>query len=273
MKNKLLKLIKILFITALFTNIFWLKPNIVFAGQGCCSWHDGQNYCDYDIGRWVCNDNTYSPSCGCPIIKWPTCNVSISPSEITWGENAVLSWDSSYYANSVNNSNFGTSSLNGTKSINPVVDMTYNLIVRNIRGTGSCQASIKVNPKVEVKNRTVIEPIKLDDEVIKDNSLPKWKEIITDSGIVGSKEIIYADTYTNDVFTKTDKNSENIKIEPRKKIIREGTKNPIVYYLLSLKNAVISHKIVYLIGFVIIIIVVVVFMKRKAIKKFIRKRK
>ncbi len=40
-----------------------LKP--VEAQRGCCSWHGGVSYCDSSAGRYVCNDGTYSPSCGC----------------------------------------------------------------------------------------------------------------------------------------------------------------------------------------------------------------
>src|SRR5712692_5133285 len=35
------------------------------ATRGCCSWHSGVSYCDSSAGRYVCNDGTYSPSCGC----------------------------------------------------------------------------------------------------------------------------------------------------------------------------------------------------------------
>src|SRR6266700_3132276 len=35
------------------------------ATRGCCSWHGGVSYCDSSAGRYVCNDGTYSPSCGC----------------------------------------------------------------------------------------------------------------------------------------------------------------------------------------------------------------
>jgi hypothetical protein len=35
------------------------------AQRGCCSWHGGVAYCDEKAGRYVCNDGTYSPSCGC----------------------------------------------------------------------------------------------------------------------------------------------------------------------------------------------------------------
>ena len=35
------------------------------AKSGCCSWHGGVSGCDYNIGRQVCNDGTYSPTCTC----------------------------------------------------------------------------------------------------------------------------------------------------------------------------------------------------------------
>ncbi len=44
---------------------FLLFPSFSDAGQGCCSYHGGQSYCDSSSGRWVCNDGTYSPSCTC----------------------------------------------------------------------------------------------------------------------------------------------------------------------------------------------------------------
>jgi hypothetical protein len=33
--------------------------------QGCCSWHGGVGGCDTSVGRLVCSDGLYSPSCGC----------------------------------------------------------------------------------------------------------------------------------------------------------------------------------------------------------------
>lgn len=44
---------------------FTFSPSIALAQQGCCSWHGGISYCDSSVGRYVCNDGTYSPSCGC----------------------------------------------------------------------------------------------------------------------------------------------------------------------------------------------------------------
>ena len=46
---------------------FLLPPIICFAGRGCCSWHSGVAGCDGNVGKLVCNDGTYSPSCRCPL--------------------------------------------------------------------------------------------------------------------------------------------------------------------------------------------------------------
>lgn len=43
----------------------FLVPIIVYASQGCCSHHGGMDYCDRDVGKWVCEDGTYSPTCTC----------------------------------------------------------------------------------------------------------------------------------------------------------------------------------------------------------------
>jgi len=37
--------------------------------QGCCSWHGGVAGCDESVGRLVCKDGTYSPSCGCRLVE------------------------------------------------------------------------------------------------------------------------------------------------------------------------------------------------------------
>ena len=43
--------------------------NDVDAKRGCCSWHGGVSHCDSSVGRYVCNDGTYSPSCTCGVIN------------------------------------------------------------------------------------------------------------------------------------------------------------------------------------------------------------
>lgn len=52
---------KIIFLIILVFSI----PIVVYAGRGCCSHHGGQDYCDKEVGKWVCEDGTYSPSCTC----------------------------------------------------------------------------------------------------------------------------------------------------------------------------------------------------------------
>ena len=52
-----------------FVIVFSILFNISFIAQvearrGCCSWHGGVSGCASN-GRIVCNDGTYSPSCGC----------------------------------------------------------------------------------------------------------------------------------------------------------------------------------------------------------------
>lgn len=47
---------------------FLLIASSVNAKQGCCSWHGGVSYCDTSVGRYVCSDGTYSPSCDCSYV-------------------------------------------------------------------------------------------------------------------------------------------------------------------------------------------------------------
>lgn len=65
------------------------------ARSGCCSWHGGVDYCDTSEGTYVCNDGTYSPSCGCEYIppkKEPTPVVQPKPTLY----NAVIMTTSEY---------------------------------------------------------------------------------------------------------------------------------------------------------------------------------
>ena len=50
----------ILFIILILILIY---PTILYTGQGCCSWHDGE--CGCSDGKVVCCDGTTSPSCTC----------------------------------------------------------------------------------------------------------------------------------------------------------------------------------------------------------------
>lgn len=49
--------------------IFFFLALPVYAQRGCCSWHGGVDYCDTDVGEYVCNDGTYSPTCTCGYIS------------------------------------------------------------------------------------------------------------------------------------------------------------------------------------------------------------
>ncbi|MDO8620965.1 MAG: excalibur calcium-binding domain-containing protein [Candidatus Levybacteria bacterium] len=57
-------LIRLLTLTLILA-FFLFGTNKALATSGCCSWHGGVAYCDSSVGTYVCNDGTYSPSCGC----------------------------------------------------------------------------------------------------------------------------------------------------------------------------------------------------------------
>lgn len=46
-------------------SILGIQDDDIEFTRGCCSHHRGVSYCDSSVGRLVCNDGTYSPSCGC----------------------------------------------------------------------------------------------------------------------------------------------------------------------------------------------------------------
>ena len=60
--------LKIILSLITFLSVIFLFIGVVnaFGYQGCCSSHEGIDYCDNSAGRLVCNDGTYSPSCTCP---------------------------------------------------------------------------------------------------------------------------------------------------------------------------------------------------------------
>ena len=49
----------------LLSGLLFLCVRPTFGQRGCCSWHGGIAGCDRNVGRIVCNDGTYSPTCGC----------------------------------------------------------------------------------------------------------------------------------------------------------------------------------------------------------------
>lgn len=56
-----------LFLILVFS-LFFVLQKTAFARSGCCSWHGEVSYCDTSASRYVCNDGTYSPTCGCTYI-------------------------------------------------------------------------------------------------------------------------------------------------------------------------------------------------------------
>jgi len=66
----------------------------VSAQRGCCSWHWWVGYFDSNVWEYVCNDGTYSPTCGCykktvvtPKIKKTTPKKTIVPKKIIKSKN------------------------------------------------------------------------------------------------------------------------------------------------------------------------------------------
>jgi len=59
---------KIILTITILISLFLHFTSPLNARSGCCSWHGGVSYCDTSVGRYVCNDGTYSPSCGCAYI-------------------------------------------------------------------------------------------------------------------------------------------------------------------------------------------------------------
>lgn len=57
----------LLFFLFLVFSLLILSPEAE-ARRGCCSWHGGVSYCDVSVGKFVCNDGTYSPTCACQYI-------------------------------------------------------------------------------------------------------------------------------------------------------------------------------------------------------------
>ena len=60
--------IRVSIFSLIFLAVFLLFSSASQATSGCCSWHGGVSHCDTSVGRQVCNDGTYSPSCGCTYI-------------------------------------------------------------------------------------------------------------------------------------------------------------------------------------------------------------
>lgn len=68
MKRGLDSLILTFVVAFLLPFSFLASPFSAYAKRGCCSWHGGVCGCDTSVGRQICCDGTYSPSCVCAYI-------------------------------------------------------------------------------------------------------------------------------------------------------------------------------------------------------------
>lgn len=78
--------------------VFAVSTSFVSATRGCCSWHGGVSYCDSSVGTLVCNDGTYSPSCGCQINIQPTSTPTPIQLQIYGNANATLNKKTNTYS-------------------------------------------------------------------------------------------------------------------------------------------------------------------------------
>lgn len=99
MRRLIIKFAPVLLLITL--SIFFASSNSVLAQSGCCSYHGGVSHCDSSVGRQVCNDGTYSPSCVCysPPAK-PVCEIPTVGDSGTWdftqsgcNQNITFKWD------------------------------------------------------------------------------------------------------------------------------------------------------------------------------------
>lgn len=129
--------------------VFFFTVSTVNAQQGCCSHHGGIGYCDTSVGSYVCNDGTYSPSCGCSYIP---------PSPPVFPLSINATWN--YLPNNLPNKTFDISvhlddssptqysaTLNKCRGCNPgpLVDFYSNNFTFNNIGSGKWYLNVKKN--------------------------------------------------------------------------------------------------------------------------------
>src|SRR5689334_10870279 len=89
---------KISFLIIFIFSLFFINKGYIYATRGCCSWHGGVGYCDTSVGTYVCNDGTYSPSCGCTYIApKPVCYTPSAPEGIKFEKGTQDKTCSNYY--------------------------------------------------------------------------------------------------------------------------------------------------------------------------------
>lgn len=100
----LLRTTKLILVSGIIVFFSLFAPqNSAEARSGCCSWHSGVCGCDTSVGRQVCCDGTYSPSCTCTYIpKRTPIPIPVNPvKNATWiftannsekNHNVIFSW-------------------------------------------------------------------------------------------------------------------------------------------------------------------------------------
>ncbi len=150
-----------------FVFVFQLKS---YATSGCCSWHGGVGYCDSSVGRYVCNDGTYSPSCGCNYIApKPTCDKPDFEEGVTFEKklsnasctkyNLNASWDYGWSEDGYSlkldkssNTSIGDSIDTEETSYN-FKNLTPGKYYLHIKSVNSCGGSKTYHYKVELKEQ------------------------------------------------------------------------------------------------------------------------
>ncbi len=74
----------------------------------------------------------------------PVCALSVSPSTITRGGSATLTWDTTNATNVSINQGIGGVSLDGTRSVSPTQDTTYTLTATGNGKTVTCDATVHI---------------------------------------------------------------------------------------------------------------------------------
>jgi hypothetical protein len=98
----------------------------------------------------VRNDNGKTATCDTTVVVkkqqnlW--CTISANPSQIERGNSSTLSWNSSSNATSAELSDFGSVSVDGSRSVSPDSTRTYTLTIHDNQGrTANCETTITVH--------------------------------------------------------------------------------------------------------------------------------
>jgi hypothetical protein len=134
-----------------------------YSNKACISVDQGSIVCSYESGSCsagtsclasisgptnahIGDCNAYSEKICCGITyPYPTCSLDVSNTSINLGDSVTLTWSSNYALTAT--SNFGETSLSGSKDISPTTTTTYIFTVNNpfAGGGTSCNVTVTVN--------------------------------------------------------------------------------------------------------------------------------